>query len=148
MRKLVIGLLFGSVTFLANAADWATVGDLSDVKVDMDRSSYSQYRGQIIGGGSPSNYATAFVRFSYKPGAEEYKKGIGSTTYEYLTDCSSNTSVSKSVLYRGINGDVIRMTTFIEVLNQNDFNTPYPNTVNQNVTALICYFHSKVNEKR
>ena len=148
MKKLFVGLLFGSVAFLANAeVYWHTVDDNPRFRIEIDRNSQSQYKGQIIGGGNPENYAAVFVRFTHKPGTKEYESGDISATYQYISDCNSNMSTTKSVLYRGIDNDFIRTTTFIEVLNQNDFNTPYPNTVNQRVTSLICYVNSKANEK-
>lgn len=148
MKRLFIGFLFGSISFLASATDWYIMENTPSVKVDIDFDSIGRYKGKVVGGGNPLNYMTTFVRFSYKPGSQQYDRGDASITYQYLSDCNNNMSTVLSGLYRDVNGNPIRTATLIEVLNQNDFKTPYPNTVNQGVISLLCYVNSKENEKR
>ena len=138
MKKIIIVFLFGSITFLANAANWVQFDDLPDTEIYIDGSSLTNYKGHIIGGGNPSNYVSAFIKFVSKPGAENYKKGYGSATYQYLVDCNSHMSLGMSVLYRDLDDEFIRTTTLIESPKQSDFETPYPSTVNQGLTNLLC----------
>lgn len=143
MKKVFIGFFFGSVTFLANAANWYEIDDLPTHKIDIDTSSISKYKGEVIGGGNSSNYVSAFVRFSTKPGSGDYEEGYGSLTSQNLVDCNSNMIVNLSLMYRDLNDKFVHNTRVIKMPKQSDFATAYPGTINHKVSNLLCRLNAE-----
>lgn len=144
MRKILVGLTLALLAATTNASDdWVLIKNEHGLKTEINARVINEYGGRVIGGSSPRNYVSSFIRFTYANNHKDYSRDEASKITEFVSDCSKNMLAPKSIIVKDINGRITDTVTR-DAINQSDLDTAYPDSIGENIVFVSC----KINDMR